>query len=558
MPQPQDRPANNPITAAAASLRERLGRFGATSWLIGGAEGAVSNTLRQGLLAALMIMVGSWGVGYLVMAPGSWFALHPALLPLRTTTGGVLTCAVLLAVGALLLMRSWLRLAQRVGSWNAASTAVMRRALYMWGAPLLLCFPIFSQDVFSYWAQGGLLHSGQNPYEAGVSELPGWFSVGADDLWAESPSPYGPLFLVIAQGVWFISQGVPEISILLFRLLAVIGVVLMLLVIPKLARAFGSEPGWALWLCLLNPLSLIVFIPAAHNDALMIGLTLTGAWYALKGRRLVAVLLLVAAVAVKPIAMVVLPFAVLLTLKQTSSYLLRIREWVFAGTIAVILLGGGGWLLGVGLGWFTSALGAGSAILQAAPVGLLGLGIGYSAQALFGADAETIAAAVYAAARLGSAVVVAALLLRRNLGNPVLWAGYGLTAVVLASSIIQPWYLLWILPLFAVVHVYRGRALVLVILLVTVMTLLPMVGQLSVAQWLDSLLVQGTAIAVAALYLLYIVLFDPNTTSLFSMRRESQRWNAAHGWQRLRELPTPQNSWAAEDIYQRARCSEPS
>lgn len=501
-----------------------------------------------------MIMVGSWGVGYLVMAPGSWFAVHPALLPLRTTTAGVLTCAVLLAVGALLLMRSWLRLSQRVGSWNAASTAVMRRALLMWGAPLLLCFPIFSQDVFSYWAQGGLLHSGHNPYEAGVSELPGWFSVGADDLWAESPSPYGPLFLVIAQGVWFISQGVPEISVLLFRLLAVLGVVLMLVVIPKLARAFGSEPGWALWLCLLNPLSLIVFIPAAHNDALMIGLMLTGAWYALRGRRLAAVLLLVAAVAIKPIAMVMLPFAVLLSLKQTSSYLLRLREWAFAGAVAVVLLGGGGWLLGVGLGWFSAALGAGSAILQAAPVGLLGLGIGYAAHALTGADADTVAAGVYGAARLGSAVVVAALLLRRNLGNPVLWAGYALVAVVLASSIIQPWYLLWVLPLFAVVHVYRGRALVLVVLLVTVMTLLPMVGQLSVAQWLDTVLVQATAIAVAALYLLYIVLFDPNTTTLFSMRRESQRWNAGHGWQRLRELPTPQNSWAAEDIYQRARC----
>lgn len=185
-------------------------------------------------------------------------------------------------------------------------------------------------------------------------------------------------------------------------------------------------------------------------------------------------------------------------------------------------------------------------------MGLLGLGVGYAAEATIGADPEVVAAWVYGAARVASAVVVAVLLLRRNLGNPVLWAGYALTVVVLASSILQPWYLLWILPLFAVTHVYRGRALVLVILLVTVMTLLPMVGQLSVAQWLDTALIQGTAIVVAALYLLYIVIFDPNTTSLFSVRRESQRWNAAHGWQRLRDLPTPQNSWAADDIYKKA------
>ncbi|WP_300344630.1 polyprenol phosphomannose-dependent alpha 1,6 mannosyltransferase MptB [Nesterenkonia sp.] len=544
---------DNPVTRLAVALRERLGSARATSWLIGGPEGEVSHTLRQGLLAALMIMVGSWGVGYLIMTPASWLAVHPALLPLRTTTAGVICCAVLLAFGALLLMRSWLRLSQRVETWDEGSVQVMRRALLMWAGPLLLCFPVFSQDVFSYWAQGGVLHAGLNPYETGVSELPGWFAAGADDLWAESPSPYGPLFLLVARGVWFVSGGVPEISILLFRLLAVFGVVLMLLIIPLLARAFGSRPGWALWICLLNPLSLIVFIPAAHNDALMIGLMLAGAWYALRRRRLLAVLLLVAAVAIKPIAIVVLPFAVLLTLRETSSYLLRIREWAFAGSLAVILLGGGGWLLGVGLGWFTAALAAGSAAFQAAPVGLLGLGLGHLAALVTGVEAATVAAWAYGAARLVSAVVLTVMLLRPRLGNPLLWAGYGLSAVVLASSVIQPWYVLWILPLFAVVHVYRGRALVLTILLITVMTLLPMVGQLSVAQWLDTLLVQGIAIGVAALYLLYIVLFDPNTTSLFTMRRDSQRWNAADGWLSLRELSTPDVSWASADVYQKAR-----
>lgn len=475
----------NVITRYADAAREALGRFAGTSWLIGGPEGAVSHTLRQGLLASLMIMVGSWGVGWQIMAPESWLSVHPALLPLRTTTGGVVACAVLLVVGVLLLMRSWIRLAQRMSGWDESSSRVTQRALLMWGAPLLLCFPIFSQDVFSYWAQGGLLHAGHNPYEAGVSELPGWFSVGADGLWAESPSPYGPLFLLVAQGIWFLSSGIPELAVLLFRLLAVFGVILMAVVIPRLAQAFGSPPGWALWICLLNPLSLIVFIPASHNDSLMLGLVLAGAWYALCRNRILAVLVLIAAVAIKPIALVVLPFAVLLTLQSTSSYLGRIREWVFAGVSAVVLLGGGGWLLGVGLGWFTTALAAGSAILQAAPVGLMGLGVGQLAQLVTGVDADDVAQGVYAAARLVSAVVLAVLLLRPRLGNPLLWAGYGLTAVVLASSIIQPWYLLWILPLFAVVHLYRGRVLALVILVSAVATLLPMVGQLSVAQWLD-------------------------------------------------------------------------
>lgn len=543
----------DPAARAVNTTREFLGRHRITSWLFGGAESKVSHTLRQGTVAALMIMVGSWGVGYLIMAPGSWLAVHPAVLPLRTTTAGVVICAVLLSIGVLLLMRSWLRLAQRIPSWGEDSVPAMYKALVMWGSPLLLCFPIYSRDVFSYWAQGGLLHAGQNPYQSGVSELPGWFAVGADGLWAESPSPYGPLFLLMARGIWYVSHGVPEMSIILFRLLAVAGVVLMVLVLPRLARAFGSPPGWVLWLCLLNPLSLIVFIPASHNDALMIGLMLCGAWCALLRKRLVAVLLITAAVAIKPIAIVVLPFVILLTLKDTSRYLLRVREWAFVGVAALVLLGGGGWLLGVGVGWFTASLSAGSAILQTAPVGLLGLGIGYLSQWTVGADAEQVAAVIYAVARALSAVILAVLLLMPRLGNPMLWAGYGLAVVVLASSILQPWYLLWALPLFAVVHVYRGRILVLLILGMTVMTLLPMVGQLSVAPWLDTFLVQSIAIAVSALYLVYIVLIDPNTTTLFSMRQTSERSQAHQPWERLTELRPPAASWKASDLYQKVR-----
>ncbi|WP_150462370.1 polyprenol phosphomannose-dependent alpha 1,6 mannosyltransferase MptB [Nesterenkonia ebinurensis] len=546
-------PPSNRFSRAADSAREILGNFKGTSWLIGGPEGQVSHTLRQGFLAAVLIMVGSWGVGWLVMVPGSWLQLHQWLLPVRTTTAGVIICAVLLVFGALLLLRSWLRLSQRITGWDHdVALPTMRKAVLLWGAPLLACFPIFSRDVFSYLAQGGLLQAGQNPYEAGVSELPGWYGIGADELWAESPSPYGPLFLLLARGIWFLSNGTPELAVLLFRALSVFGVALMLLIIPMLARAFGSQPAWAIWLCLLNPVSLIVFIPAAHNDALMMGLALAGIWYALRRRRLASWLLLIAAVAIKPVAMVLLPFAVLLPLRDTGNYLHRIREWALAGCLAAGLLFGGGWLIGVGIGWFTTALGAGGEAFQAAPVGLLGLGLGWLIEAAGGPGHQETAGWFYAAARILSAVVLTVMLLRPALGNPVLWAAYGLTVVILTSSIIQPWYLLWLLPLYAVVHVYRGRALMLVTLLITVMTLLAMVGQLSVAQWLDSVLVQLIALGVAAAYLIYIVLLDPNTAAMFQLRERSERWNTTDGWLRLNRLSTPETSWSVTSLTHRA------
>ncbi len=536
------------ITRGVNALRRWMSGFLLTRWLIGGPEGQASHTMRQGLLASLMIMVGSWGAGWIPMHAA--VAVHPAVLPLRTTDEGAITSAILLVIGALLLMRSWLRLVQRIDIRGPRAVPAMRKALIMWSAPMLLCLPIFSRDVYSYMAQGRVLHAGLNPYESGVSELPGWYAEGADGLWAESPSPYGPLFLIIAQTVWYATDGSPELGILAFRALSVLGVILMVTYIPKLASAFGARPAWAIWLCLLNPLSLIVFIPAAHNDPLMIGLVLASAWYALRRRRLAAVLLITAAVAVKPIAMVLLPFIVLLALPDTRSYLLRIREWAFGGGLSGALLIGGGLALGVGLGWFTAALSAGSAVMQAAPVGLTGIGIGELAALMSDLDSDAVAVTVYDLARLLSALVLAAILLKPRLGNPMLWSAYGLTVVVLASSVIQPWYLLWLLPLYAVVHSYRGRVMTGIILLITVVVLLAIVGQLSVPQWMDQWAVRGAAGGVGALYLVYLAVFDPSTSRMFTFRHRSERWNAADGWLKLRELSTPETSWRAADIHQ--------
>ncbi len=147
--------------------------------------------------------------------------------------------------------------------------------------------------------------------------------------------------------------------------------------------------------------------------------------------------------------------------------------------------------------------------MQAAPVGLTGIGIGELAALMSDLDSDAVAVTVYDLARLLSALVLAAILLKPRLGNPMLWSAYGLTVVVLASSVIQPWYLLWLLPLYAVVHSYRGRVMTGIILLITVVVLLAIVGQLSVPQWMDQWAVRGPPHGVGALYLVYLAVFDP-------------------------------------------------
>src|SRR5699024_3940939 len=228
--------------------------------------------IRMGTIAASLIMVSSWGVGWIPQAQNSWFAGSTIPNPLRAWTAGVVICAAGLVLGGLWLVRRWLRLGQSLQlPFTGVDTIainetpdehrvhdqklrVLNRAIWCWTAPLILTFPIMSRDVFSYLAQGRLLHAGHDPYGDGISAVPGWFMTGADTLWAQSPSPYGPAFLLISRLVWFLTDGGPEWAILFFRLLFLAGMAMCMWAVPRLARRFGVRSDWAEWIVITYPL----------------------------------------------------------------------------------------------------------------------------------------------------------------------------------------------------------------------------------------------------------------------------------------------------------------
>ena len=74
-----------------------------------------------------------------------------------------------------------------------------------WCVPLLLTAPLFSQDAYSYLAQGTLVHLGIDPYRHAPAVLA---KVGhahvlsaVDPFWRHTTTPYGPLFLWIVSGI---------------------------------------------------------------------------------------------------------------------------------------------------------------------------------------------------------------------------------------------------------------------------------------------------------------------------------------------------------------------
>lgn len=496
------------------SLRVLSSKVPGLRRLTGGGENSPDIAIWQGLLASIMVMAGSWGVGWIPSSQESILSRSKFLLPLRVETAGVILCTLLLALGSMLLFRAWLRLRQRTQDTRIDQLKVLRQAIMAWSAPLVFSFPILSKDVYSYLGQGRLMHAGRSPYQDWVSQLPGWFAQGSDSLWAESSSPYGPLFLMYARITYFLSGGVPEYGVAMMRLVAVAGVALCVYAIPRLARFTGGDGVWALWISVANPLFLLNMIGGVHNDGLMIGGVLWGFLLVFGGRRILGVLVAALAISIKPIVVLVLPFLGLAMVAREAKLPSKIRAWLLTGVIAGAVLALLGWTSGLWFGWISAMAGAGGAAFPYAPVGLVGMLIGWIGS-FFGGDVHAIAGVVFSLFRLASIVLVVVLALRRPTGAPLLYAGYGLGAAVLLAPIIQPWYLLWLIPFFALSRRYPinwERALYVLSLL---LVLAGVVDQLSVGQWFSLLWIRIFAALVGLAYMAYLVFLDPKTATMF-------------------------------------------
>lgn len=500
-------------------------------------EPAPRAVVREGLWASLAIMVASWGVGWLPMTPASVFSGTTVLNPLRTNLPGVLACAVLLAAGCFALVRAWLRLGRALrGADTQDAGRTVARAAWLWSAPLAAGLPIFSRDVFSYLQQGRLMALGLDPYTEGVSRLQGWFMQGADSIWAESPSPYGPLFLLFAEGTWRLTGGQIELAVLCFRLLALAGLGLCLWAVPRLAETAGRSGPWAAWVSVANPLFLLYMVAGAHNDALMTGLMLAGTVLLVRTPRrrvhaLWGLVLVALSVAIKPLTALVLPFLALLLpsgrapFRPGAAGLPLRRRWgpwltTAAIALAVLTLLGAG--TGLWFGWVRAMTTSGDAAFPYAPAGLVGLALGWLVSLVSPLSVRTVASGVYTVLTAATLAYTAWSGLRRRPREPVVASAAVLLVAVLAAPIIQPWYLLWILPLLACApHPLPGRAGHprwlgwVTAAAVLALTGVGVVDQISVAQWLPLWLVRATAAAASLAAAWWIVRRDRSTAPLF-------------------------------------------
>lgn len=354
-----------------------------------------------------------------------------------------------LGMGALSL--AWLGLGR---SLERASLGELRLIGALWCLPLLLAPALFSRDVYSYLAQGALLHLGLSPYHnvpAVLGRLGHQQLLGAvSPFWRHTTAPYGPLFLGLVSLV--ATRASLVAGILILRLATVAAVVSLAWSVPRLARSLGADPGRALWLAVLSPLILLELVVPAHNDALMAALMLAGVALAVERRPLAGIVLCAVAATIKlPAAAGVLFIAVAWARAQPTPAAKAkvLAEALMAAAAALVAVSVA---TGVGFSWLSSSLFSTPQRVRLAITPATGLG--WSAAALlrdFGVPANARQLeSVLGVLAFGLVVLTALVLLARTRWERMpRYLGLLLLAAAFGGPAAWPWYFIWGLALLA-------------------------------------------------------------------------------------------------------------
>lgn len=243
-----------------------------------------------GTVAALLIGLGGLGAGALpvVNNPYSDFPLGSIMARMLQTSSTL----VMLGIGMLVV--AWLGMARFVGislrfgheQRLTITTRELKLTLVAWSLPLLFTAPLFTQDIYSYLANGSIVAQGMSPYEAGPVELLGTehpLARSVPFIWAQSPSPYGPVALGIAGAISQLTGDGIVFGVLAHRIISLLGITAMAWGLAKLSRRCGVAPESSLWLGVLNPVVMLHLLAGIHNEAILLGFLLVGIELALRG-----------------------------------------------------------------------------------------------------------------------------------------------------------------------------------------------------------------------------------------------------------------------------------
>lgn len=415
---------------------------------------------------------GVW-VGFAGLVAIAWGSCHPEFTFGPTGWGAawvntigraaaIPVNRILIVVGTIALTWAWwhIRPTRKRQPVHAGTT------LALWCLPLLVVPPVLSPDAVLYADLGWTLSLGANPYLVGVATSGGPFAAQVDGLWAGSGVAYPPLTLRLNQLMVDLTGADPYWSVVAMRIPALLAVAAMLWLVPRIATRLGVARRGAVWLAVLNPLLVLHFVGAAHNDAPMVALSLAAIWVTCRWPShwtsfLAGPVLVGVAMALKQQGgLTVIAVAGLPVSAALAALPLRRRLWLLgrrtglATVVALATFAAISLATGLGFGWLNWLDLMGLAATPA-PLALLGKGGALVWQGLGGSYTGFL----IWAGRVGTAVLLAVLgwLAVRFSDRPLAVVAWGSLAVAVLGQSMHPWYLPWSLALFALVPLTRRQ-----------------------------------------------------------------------------------------------------
>lgn len=400
------------------------------------------------------VSIGVGVLGTAVTVAGAFMCAH---MPMHTALAGSGAVRALRGVpdphawglalcfaGLALLASAWLLLGCTVRRGHVDLGAV-RRAVWAWAVPLVVAPPLFSTDGWSYVADGYIFGHGSSPYDVAPASLHGPIVEGVSRGWMDAHAPYGPLPLVWGGAFSHVTTS-PWVLMIAYRLLALLGLGMLLWAVPRLASLSGISPIAATWLA-ASPFVLVTGVGGTHLDLVMIGVAAVAlAVTSTRGWLLGAALVGVAASIKAPAA--VAGIGVVLLSAPSPSLRARLLHAARVGLVIAGTVAGAGLVTGLGFGWFPALH---STFLLRTPLSLT-----YQAgQLLHWLGASPDRNTVDTAGLSVLAIALVALLVSTPPGRPPAALRAAALALLLAtvlSPVTNYWYFLWCLPLLATVR----------------------------------------------------------------------------------------------------------
>jgi hypothetical protein len=353
-------------------------------------------------------------------------------------------------LGFVALSAAWLGVGNRLRSQPGTRPAELWALGALWGLPLALGPALFSGDMYSYLAQGTILHLGLDPYHVAPAALSalghGHLLEAVSPFWRHTTAPYGPLFLALVSVIAGVAGSHLVAAILLVRGLEIVGVVLLAVFVPRLARTFGSDVCRATWLVVISPLALAELVAAGHNDALMAGLMVAGVTLARERHPLAGIALCSLAATIKVPAGLGVAFILVAWARGLPTSHARARFLTEGVVVALGVTGAVSAATGLGVGWISTTLLStpGKVHLAITPVTAFGWTLARILHAMGVMVATSKTESGFADAALVAIAVLAVVLAwRATCENFVLHLGVVLLAAALGGPAAWPWYFCW-------------------------------------------------------------------------------------------------------------------